>query len=386
MLKLSHRRPAQAARPRRLLAVFLASAFCWSAAGCGGTGAADSEGGASDEASAAEAEARLAPYLSEVENIAVSTPLTSRPESGKLLYLIRYNIPVAAALDEPTAEAAEALGWELRVLPVDPTDPQAQSNAMKQAVAEGADFIEVSAASEQSMGPGLEAAKEAGIPVFLQAGTTEPAGQQNGIYGNSTDQYVQDAVLRLLDIVIADSKGGGDVLLLSAPDYPILVAVAEAAEEQFPENCPQCSLHIENVSAPDLTGGAAPSLTVATLRKNPQIKYVVASFDALASGLPQALKSAGLDDIQVLVVAPDATMVPGLADGSFTAFAMYPSKSLAWLAVDQLARHSLGMDVDQQAHGIEPYPIWTSDNAPDEGTFDGVSDYQAQYKKLWKIS
>ena len=39
----------------------------------------------------------------------MTTPLTRKPDEGKSVYYIRYNLPIAAVLDAPFKEATEAL-------------------------------------------------------------------------------------------------------------------------------------------------------------------------------------------------------------------------------------------------------------------------------------
>lgn len=390
MFTLSTYKRSSRTRSRAVLGAATAALLCTLAA-CGGSDSGGNSTG-SDATVAPEtvsqAEERVQPYLEEPTTIPVTTPLTAKPEAGKKLFLIRYNIPIAARLDGPTEEAAKALGWTLKVVAVDPTDPLAQSNAIKQAISAGADYIEVSSGSAASMGDGLQAAKDAGIPVFLQAGDTPAEGETNGIYGNSNIDYTNVLLARLLDLAIVDSKGTANVLMLSAPDYPSVAAANKYLENEFPKNCPSCQLQFENVSATDLTAGKTPDLAVSALRKNPDVDYVLAAFDSLADGVPQALKAAGLDQqVKILVLAGNKTMPPGLQDGSYFALAMQSEDALTWNAVDMAARLSVGMEVDAAEHAVEPGWIWTKDNAPQGETgFAGPTDYQEQYKKLWQVA
>jgi len=349
--------------------------------------AADTAGGeqTADAAAVEAAQERLAPYLAPITKIPVSTPLTSRPEGGKKVYFIRYNLPVAAALDGPLVEAAKALDWEVRVITADGSDPQAVSNAAIRAVTDGADYIAVSSGNAYSLGPGLEEAKQAGIPVFFMAGSGEPEGAKNGIYGNVGSAETPNGTVALLDQMIIDSKGGGSALLLNAPDYPVLAPINDLAEAHLAENCSACSLQITNISPADL-GGDVASTAVASIRQNPRIKYVVGAFDALVMGLPEALAAAGLDDVKVLVGAPNEAMVEGIHDGTYRAGAMYPMDGLAWLTIDMMARHSLGMELDDEAHAYGLIPIWTAENAPEGETYwQGPPDLEAQFKELWQI-
>ncbi|MBP2389397.1 sugar ABC transporter substrate-binding protein [Aeromicrobium fastidiosum] len=361
-------------------------------AACGGSGSSEPTGakGGTDEAAVSAAQTRLDPYQQAITKISQDVPLTAKPAAGKLVYEIHNNVPVAAQLTEPYEKATAALGWKLKTILMDPTDPQAPSNALKQAVAAGADYIGISAASGEAMSAGLAVTKKAGIPVFLEGGPTAtvPEGKKNGLYSNGDHLWIQDATFRLLDEMIVDSKGAGDVLLLSTPDYPALAPLAGNAKKSLAKSCPKCAYQSLDISVPDLIAGSAPQSIVAALRKNSDITYVVAPFDALALGLPEAMKSAGIKGVKLLLGSPDPTQVPGLAKGTFMALAPQPVESVVWANVDQMARYSLGMDLLVDQHALEPYPVWSEKNPPAAGQTDyaGPDDYESQWKALWKIS
>jgi ABC-type sugar transport system substrate-binding protein len=358
-------------------------------AACGGSssgsGSDGGSGGASDDAAVSAAQGRLDPYLKPVETIEVDTPLTSKPDPGKKLYSIRYNLPIAAEWDKPLADATAALGWTVTTDAVDANDPQSTSNAMLRAVSQGADFISVNSGNTQVMGPGLDAAKAAGIPVFMAAGVGEVEGEANGVYGNTVADNPMQSVLSMLDQMIVDSGGAGSALLVNAPDFPILTPVNDAAKEHLADNCSGCSLQELNISAADLGGDVASNI-VATLRQNPETKYVVTGFDGLVNGLPQALKAAGLNDVQVYIGLPSAPFVQALAKGDYAAGILYSNENRGWLLVDQIARQSLGMDTLQSEHGLLNMQLWKSEDVPDGETSWEPANFQDQYKKLWLVS
>ena len=373
------------AAPTRALLAGTFALVCAFATACGGS---DSGGGdaAGDPEVLAQAEERLQPYLDEPTTIPVTTPLTSKPEEGKTLYLIHYNIPIGARLVAPTEAAAEALGWNFEALAVDPADPLSQANAVKQAIAGGADFIEVSSGSVESIGDGIAAAREAGVPIFLQAGDTVPEGEKNWIFGNVNFDYVNEVTMALLDYAIVDGNGTADVLLLTTSDYPIVAAMNEYVKEEFPKNCETCELQIENASAADLAAGKAPDLAVAAIRKNPDLKYIVIPVESSANGMPQALAAAGIE-AKILILGASETQPAGLQDGSYAALAMQSNDAQPWMAVDLIARYSVGDDIALEEHRVDPGWIWTKENAPEgETEFLGPEGYQEQYKELWQIT
>ena len=374
---------------RGFVAATTAFLMC-SVAACGGSsnddaGSAGSNGGAGDEAAVEAAQERLQPYLESVEDIEVTTPLTRKPDEGLSVYYIRFNLPIAQVLDAPFAEATEALGWNGTMVPVDGTDPQSVSNAMIRAVSEGADYIAVNSASPQAMGPGLEAAKNAGVPVFLAAGIGDVEGEANGVYGNTQADSTVDGVLGLLDQMIVDSGGTGSALLVVAPDFPVQAPLEPAAKEHIAENCSECSLETVTISAADL-GGDVASGTVAAIRQNPEIKYVIGGFDALVNGLPQALTAAGLNDVKTYIVTPSPPFVEQIERGDYAGGLLPSDQNRTWLLVDQIARQSVGMDTDQATHAAMYQQLWTTEEMPEGETTWDPPNFQERYKELWQVS
>jgi ABC-type sugar transport system substrate-binding protein len=359
-------------------------------AGCGsGDGSSSKADGGStgktDDAAVQAAQQRLDPYLTPSETIEVDTPLTRTPDPGKKLYSIRYNLPIAAEWDKPLAEATAALGWTVTTDAIDASDPQSTSNAMLRAVSQGADFISVNSGNTQVMGPGLEAAKAAGIPVFMAAGVGDVGGAANDVYGNTVADNPLQSVLGVLDQMIVDSKGAGSALLVNAPDFPILTPITDAAKKHLADNCSGCSFQELSISAADVGGDVASNI-VATLRQHPDIKYVVTAFDGLFNGLPQALKAAGLNDVQAYIGCPSGTFVQALAKGDYAAALLYSNENRGWLLVDQIARQSVGMDTLQKEHGLLNMQLWKPKDVPHGQTSWDPPNFQDQYKKLWLVS
>ena len=372
---------------RGMLAV-LATLLLFTFAACGDSGGGDGGGsGEADDAAVSAAQERLAPFVIPVEEtkIEVDTPLTKRPPTGERVEVIRYNNPAAAAYDQPMQDAGETLGWDVNITAIDATDPQAIPNAMIRAVSEKVDYIVLISSSIEAAGAGMDAAKEAGIPVFFGAGVGEPQGEKNGLYGNTQSETLKSSVLGLLDKMIVDSEGTGSVLLVNAPDFPQLAPIDDAAKTHIAENCSQCSIDLLAISAADLGGDIASNI-VAKIRQNPDIKYVITSFNVLATGLDPALKAASLDDVTVFVNGAEPPEVELIENGTYAAGSLYPLNNYPWLLFDQIARQSVGMDTLQDEHANLGMQIWTTDSVPDGETTWDPPNYQEQYEELWHIS
>jgi ribose transport system substrate-binding protein len=245
----------------------------------------------------------------------------------------------------------------------------------------------VSGQTTDILGAGLEAAMAAGIPVIDMYSTDEIGGESNGIYANVGSSASSEASYpRLVDLIIADSGGDANVLVVSIPDFAILNVATDAIDAQFSSECPDCTVESLDVTIPDLTSGNVNSQIVSAIQTNPDIEYVFVVIGDLATGLPEALASAGMDDVKIIGNVPNAEQLQSLADGTSFAWLPLPRAESAWAAVDSMVRLAAGQEVSPN-HEVLPIVIWTTETvqSPNE-EYEGPEGYQDQFKALWGVS
>jgi ribose transport system substrate-binding protein len=336
---------------------------------------------------AAAAQERVAPYLEPSTSIGIEEPVEGEVPSDVSVYWLEGNIQSILPITGGFEEATQALGWDLTTLTYDPADPQGPGSAMQQAVEAGADYIAVSGQTTDILGAGLEAAMAAGIPVIDMYSTDEIGGESNGIYANVGSSASSEASYpRLVDLIIADSGGDANVLVVSIPDFAILNVATDAIDAQFSSECPDCTVESLDVTIPDLTSGNVNSQIVSAIQTNPDIEYVFVVIGDLATGLPEALASAGMDDVKIIGNVPNAEQLQSLADGTSFAWLPLPRAESAWAAVDSMVRLAAGQEVSPN-HEVLPIVIWTTDTvqSPNE-EYEGPEGYQDQFTALWGIS
>ena len=104
------------------------------------------------------------------------------------------------------------------------------------------------------------------------------------------------------------------------------------------------------------------------------------------TGLPEALSSAGLDDVKLLGHVPNPEQLQSLADGTSFAWIPLPRPESGWAAVDAMVRLAAGQEIDQAQHEVLPIEVWTQDNVPTPVVeFEGPAGYQDQFKALWGL-
>ena len=347
------------------------------------TTAASGDGGG-DVASAAQE--RVAPYLQPSTSVGIEEPVEGEVPSDVSVYWLEGNIQSILPITSGFESATEALGWNLTTLTYDPADPQAPGAAMQQAVDGGADFIAVSGQTIDILGTGLEAARSAGIPVIDLYSTDEIGGESNGIYANvGSPAYSQASYPLLADLIISDSGGAANVLVVSIPDFAILNVATDAIAEQFSNECPDCSVDNLDVTIADLTGGTVASQIVSAVQANSDIGYVFLVIGDLATGLPEALSSADMGDVKVVGHVPNPEQIQSLVDGTSFAWLPLPRPASAWAAVDSMVRLSVDQEVSP-AHEVLPIEIWTTDNVPTPvEEYEGPDGYQDQFTAMWGV-
>jgi ABC-type sugar transport system substrate-binding protein len=360
-------------------------------AACGGSGSADAAA-PSSPAAAADAQAaaeRVAPSREQPTAITISEPLVQRPPTGKKVYWLEGNIPAIQALTPGFRAATSALGWELSVLTYDATDPQGPSAAMQQAVQGGADYIAVSGQTADILGQGLDAAKAANIPVIDMYSTDEARLAENGLYANvGGPEFSRVTARALTDFVVSDSGGDAKVLFVNIPDFAILRIVAEAVSAGYGDNCAACELNTLDVSTQDVAASNAASAIVSRLQADPSIDYVHVAIGDLATGLPEALESAGLADrVKIVGSGPNQEQVQSLIDGKSAAYTVFGRPESAWMAVDVMARLAVGMEIDPQEHVQIPVWLLTPDTVPTPAQdYPGTAGHAEQFTKLWLLT
>ncbi len=358
-------------------------------AACSAPAAGGTTSSSTDPAAAAAAEKDLAPYLAKPTTISVDQPLTQRPPTGKKVYWLEGNIQSILPLTGGFKQAAAALGWQLTVLTYDPTDPQGPSSAMAQAVAGKADYIAVSGQTISVLGAALDAAKAAKIPVIELFSTDDVGGAANGIYANiGSAEFSKRSGNLVADFVINDSAGTGKVLFVNVPDFAILRIVGDAVAQDYQQGCAGCRLTTLNISTSDMAAGNAASTIVSRLQADPAIGYVQVAIGDLATGLPEALASAGLaDKVKIVGGVPNKEQMQQLIDGKAAAYTTFGRPEAAWQAVDAMARLSVGMDPGAQQHVFLPLWLLTPKTVPNPAQdYAGTAGHEAQFTKLWQLS
>ena len=120
------------------------------------------------------------------------------------------------------------------------------------------------------------------------------------------------------------------------------------------------------------------------MQKDPSIKYVISSEQPLSAGVSQAVSAAGLSGIQYAGTSGEQTEEAQVKAGQLSAVTPTALNFATWLVVDAALRVAAGTP-QPPATALNTMLITKSSAITPSDTFAYPSDWQAQFKKLWKV-
>jgi ribose transport system substrate-binding protein len=325
------------------------------------------------------------------EKINPTIPLTGKPEPKTVAWL-ECEQPSCTAITPGFKDATAALGWKLLVIPA---SSGAQGPAIQQALDQGADYIAHTGSPLATAQAEMDAAKAAGVPYASCYSTDDPDFANNNLLMQCGDETSVDLSGGLLaNWTIADSGGKAHTLIVNIPDFPVLVAEADAAKKAYTENCPDCVVTELDTTVNALIAGEVPAAVVAKVQADPSIDYVHFAFGDLPAGVKEALDAAGLLSQVKLTGVDFATSLglQGIIDGTHAAWTANPKPYAAWLMVDAFARQSLGMDNPEERDNASLVTFVVDNPALAEEIkalgpdgWPGPATMSDQFKALWGV-
>lgn len=374
--------------------------------GGGGVGGDTAAIAAANEAGAAAIEAAAAAPTS----IGVDTPLSAAPKKGAEIISLTDGSDYEAVTEKAMATAAEALGWKVTSITVDPLDTTATATAFDEAVAKKPAGIHISGEFYDSVLASLPNAETAGIPVVCTGCSGEPGG---GLTDTSIDGTAQNqAWADVLSSYVVKSQWKGE-----AASVQIFVAPGGAINDfnlQFDttllEQCHECSTNQSMVDPTmvDVADPAAVSGFISSEMSTAMGAWALLDTGAYSNGVAEALaadptllapitlvgRGATATDIANLAaLGTPPTLDPAATErtleeaNGLQAWIAIAQPVMGWRVIDQFARILGG---DPLADGPLPSQFLTAANAAEavldaDGNYIGIADYESQFLTLWGV-
>jgi ABC-type sugar transport system substrate-binding protein len=385
----SSRRPALLSLAAVAAGSLLLSA-CSSSGSNGANASSTTSNSPGSSAAGSAATAAVQKYLKVPTSIDQTTPLKSKPATGKLIMMVGGNLPANTAVFNGLQAAAASIGWRAqRVTGYTEGNPASYIAALDTALQSKPAGVVMDGglpeAAWASVIPKYRAAGVAMIPIYAGP-LTQPLG--NPVIANLGSPSDIGAVGNVISSWVASDAGGQPkkVLLFNLPDIPVLSSFAGEFRSTLKKSCSGCSVTTIDGTLTQLDSGTIIPPIVSALQRG-KYDYFVSADGEITNALPSALRTAGISGVKIASEACDAINERNLLAGQESACTGSAYTVGGWLAMDVLLRHLEGMTVPADGGGL-PTQLLTKANAStwQAGESDDIPpNYADQFKKLWHV-
>jgi ribose transport system substrate-binding protein len=314
---------------------------------------------------------------------------------GKTIFEIPITseVPFITAVEEGMRQASEVVGADLVVYP-NQGEPSQWAQGIRTAIAQKADAITLFAQNPELLGPQIEQAEAAGIPVIVvrTTGEDEPCQQapEGEVYGTACIPGPFEQAGRLeADWVIKETDGDANVLVITSSDANSTVSLLEGMRDEFETRCPACKVRYVDVPIPQWADRVQSEVQSALLA-DPGINYVIPIYDSMSQYVKPAILATGATDrVRIATFNGTPFVLRMLQDEDIVQ--MDVGENLAWVGwatMDQVFRLIAGEEPVESEH--TPLRVFDDGNVDEAGTppqlDTGYGDaFVAGYKTLWSV-
>jgi ribose transport system substrate-binding protein len=357
-----------------------------------GGGASESSGESSESGESSSSESafpKAAKANEEWEerptSVGIETPVGKPIPKGKTIDFIQCGVPACKTEGELFEGAAKELGWSIKSINAG-TTPEEIKAAYDQAIKDEPDAVLGSGYPRSLFEPEIAQLKAKNIPV-IEFFVEEKAG--NGItavIGGIPTTEVQGQMMA--DYILAHSTNESmEIGAVNAQGFETVTGTIESVEKVVGEECPGCS--VKKLEAPlTAIGKDLPQRISSFLTANPGIEWTTVGYNDMVTGLPTALKGAGVENAKLTTVNINTAIAPYLANGEYLQATMGSSfPEVYWRGMDLLARMFAGVSYKEDLDDTTlPYWTITEESLPTtEEEFAVVENYEEQFRKLWGV-
>jgi ABC-type sugar transport system substrate-binding protein len=318
-------------------------------------------------------------------SVGIKAPVGKPIPEGKTIDFIQCGVPACKTEGELFESAAGELGWTIKSINAG-TTPEEIKAAYDQAIKDEPDAVLGSGYPRSLFEPEIAELKAKNIPV-IEFFVEEEAG--NGITavigGIPTTEYQGKM---MADYILAHSTNKEmEIGAVNAQGFETVTATIESVEKVFGEECPACQ--VKKLEAPlTAIGKDLPQRISSFLTANPGIEWTTVGYNDMVTGLPTALKGAGIENANLTTVNISTSIAPYLANDEYLQATVGSSfNEVYWRGIDLLARMFAGVSYKEDLDDSTlPYWTITKESLPTSSEeFPNVENYEEQFKELWGI-
>jgi ribose transport system substrate-binding protein len=304
-----------------------------------------------------------------------------KPAKSGLIFHVACNLALegCSKIANGIKAGTQAIGYKFKLCNGGTTANQINA-CFQQAIAAHPTAIVVNGIGQSDAANSFAAAAKAKVPI-VGSFTGDPPGIKDvvtEVAGNTCTQQAKT----IADAIIADSKGKANVLFVGTNTYTCNIQRQRGFLSEM-KTCPTCTVSTLSFAI-DAISSTLPTQLQSALQSNPNLTYVVGTFDAVALAATQAIRQAGkassikvagfdgdAPDLQ-LVKNHDIQMWDDVTGGGEPGFA----------AVDAAARHAAGKPVPKVTN-VTTLLVTAGNYSKIAPLYQGPRGYAKQFLKLW---
>ncbi|AVZ39256.1 MULTISPECIES: substrate-binding domain-containing protein [unclassified Dietzia] len=371
----------------------LAAATALVLAGCGAESGSDggsSAATADGAALAEEAAAMVDEYRGVPSPDDLGAPIDISELEGETIYSIPIDSGAEFYADGEAAMAAvaEDAGINYVTFPADGTQTSYQQG-IQQAINARAGAILLNGPLPETLGPQIDAARDAGIPVVPLHINDMDSGTSEGLEYEAFAPFNLAARLMALDAIAYHEGAPVNALIIQSSETGPSAGMVETMEETLEEFGPEGSkASVMNVSVPQWSTRIQDEVQ-SNLLRDPTINTVLPIYDNMATyASPGIQQAAAGRDVPIFTFNGTPSILQMVADGTV---AMNVAENPDWVAyvnMDTAFRAMLGEEPIEGVSGpvrvIDETNVEETGNPPRSG--EGFGDeYRDAYRELWGL-
>jgi ribose transport system substrate-binding protein len=373
---------------RRLLSASLLAVIAVAGVGCGsssGTTGTSSTGAPSTAAGAdvTAAKKMIEPYIGQPSAFPVDEPLPKPLPAGTRIGYLQCSTPACAIFGAALAGAAKTIGAQLDVVKTGPSAEDLQAG-MTSLLEKRPDGLVIPGIEPSSIAGQLEAAKKQGIPMVSNGIS---GAEKYGIGGQTLGSSASTLSGKLLAAwAIAQKGDDADVVFYNVPELSFSAQLKEGFADEMKRLCPDCPVRYVDLPVASI-GTTAPTQVVSDLQAHPSSNVAAFGSSSASTGLPAALKTAGLA-IDVIGFSPAPANLQDIKDGKLASGLGVDLGTLTWTLMDELARLITDEPLTAgEESTLPPLQILTAKDLEGQDVsagWSGYADFPDRFAKLWK--
>jgi ribose transport system substrate-binding protein len=308
---------------------------------------------------------------------------------------LNSTVPFNKIIDDAMAEAADVAGLKF-IEYATQGQPSQWIQGVESGIAQGVDAIVLEGSPDpQLLGPQIQAAKDAGIPVISTHLYDESFQEEAMELNPSVTAFVPANHYRagtlMADYAIEHSGGNVDALFIASNEVQPSAGIAEAFVAELARVCPDtCSAEVANIPIADWAT-KVPTAVQTALISDPDLNYIVPVFDGMTPNLVTGIAQVGRQaDVSIIAYNGTASVMQMIAQQDLVVAEIgEPLEWLGWANIDQTLRVLSGTPALETQS--TPLRLFDGSNIAEAGSpvnqTDGYgsADFRAGYQALWGL-